>query len=86
MNARDFTQWANALDWTPFATGGVEQRAAWLAGRAFRLRHGPRPADVEWNGATPYAKALGLYSWDQDCRIEWEFGWADEHHRLTEGS
>lgn len=66
------------IPWEPCFGHTGRHWLAWLAGRLFRLRHGPTPAVPEWNGASPYCKALDL-GLDQDSRIEWEIGWEAEH-------
>lgn len=70
------------ITWEPCFGHTGRDWLAWLAGRLFRLRHGPRPDVPQWNGASPYCKTLDL-GYDQTERIEWEIGWEAEHARIT---
>jgi hypothetical protein len=63
--------------------------AAFLSGRAYRLKHGPKPFVPEWSlsGDAPRAAALGLYGGvgsgaQKTLQVEWEEGWLEEHRRL----
>lgn len=55
----------------------VSEIAAYLEGYVYRLRHGAAPA-VEFNGDTPYAKAIPVEG-GQNCRVSWERGWKAAH-------
>lgn len=74
--------WLTIDAWDPVFGGDLPlEFSAWLAGRAYRRRHGPRPDVADWNDGSPYAKAMGLYPDNQNQRVEWEAGWEHEHRR-----
>lgn len=101
VSAIRWTPWAStALEQRYVETGSTEDRdallleaasefAAFLAGRAYRLKHGPKPFVPEWSldGDAPRAASLGLYGGlgkdaQRTLQAEWEEGWVQEHQRL----
>lgn len=101
VSAIRWSPWAStALDQRYTETGSSEDRdallleaasefSAFLSGRAYRLKHGPKPFVPEWSldGDAPRAAALGLYGGlgkdaQRTLQAEWEEGWVQEHQRL----
>jgi len=94
------TEGSSVLDQHYAASGTSEARdallmeaasefAAFLSGRAYRLKYGPNPFIPEWSltGDAPRAAALGLYGGVgkealKTLQVEWEEGWLEEHRRL----
>ncbi len=61
-----------------------EEKEAFQAGWQYREDYGHCPPVEEWNQATPAAKDLDLYPYDQNCRIAWEIGWSAKNGGLDD--
>jgi hypothetical protein len=76
---------ASPQDEEEFLVEGAPEFVAFLSGRAFRIKFGPKPLVPEWSvdgGCAPRAARLGLYKDDRTLQAEWEEGWAAEDARL----
>lgn len=84
-----YAETSAAEDRDAFLLEAAPEFVAFLSGRAYRLKHGPKPFVPEWSldGNTPRAAALGLYGGlgaeaQRTLQVEWEEGWMQEHQRL----
>lgn len=90
--AEKYEKTGSAEDREALVLEAAPEFVAFLAGRAYRLKYGPKPFVPEWSldGDAPRAAKLGLYGGlgkdaDRTLQAEWEEGWVAEHRRLRGG-